>query len=137
VDTAAGLSDSVTTFTQAAIMSSWWSATSPLPSPMPMLDQGAEPEHGVQRFQILANQTRRSGEGPGLFQKIERVCDRFLNVTRSSRVPYRLTTISGVRCNAKPPWSMPTISLFFLFFPFFFFLFFLSPAPSAEVLRLC
>ena len=38
-------------------------------------------EHGVQRFQILANQTRRSGEGPALFQKISRVCDRFLNVT--------------------------------------------------------
>ena len=44
-------------------------------------DQGDEPRHGVQRFQILANQTRRSGEGPDLFQKIERVCDRFLNVT--------------------------------------------------------
>jgi len=38
-------------------------------------------EHGVQRFQILANQTRRSGEGPDLFQKIARVCDRFLNVS--------------------------------------------------------
>src|ERR1700759_4424138 len=38
-------------------------------------------DHGVQGFQILANQTRRSGEGPDLFQKIERVCDRFLNVT--------------------------------------------------------
>ena len=37
-------------------------------------------EHGVQRFQIVANQTRRSGEGPDLFQKIARVCDRFLNV---------------------------------------------------------
>ena len=34
----------------------------------------------VRRFQILANQTRRSGEGPELFQKIARVCDRFLNV---------------------------------------------------------
>jgi flagellar biosynthesis protein FlhG len=38
-------------------------------------------EHGVQRFQILANQTRKSGEGPALFEKIKRVCDRFLNVT--------------------------------------------------------
>jgi flagellar biosynthesis protein FlhG len=26
-------------------------------------------EHGVQRFQILANQTRRSGEGPGPVQQ--------------------------------------------------------------------
>ncbi len=28
----------------------------------------------------MANQTRRSGEGPDLFNKIQRVCDRFLNV---------------------------------------------------------
>jgi flagellar biosynthesis protein FlhG len=38
-------------------------------------------EHGVGRFQILASQTRRSGEGPELFRKLQRVCDRFLNVT--------------------------------------------------------
>jgi flagellar biosynthesis protein FlhG len=47
-------------------------------------------EHGVQRFQILANQTRRSGEGPALYDKISRVCDRFLNVTLefAGSVPY-------------------------------------------------
>jgi flagellar biosynthesis protein FlhG len=38
-------------------------------------------DHGVQRFQVLASQTRRPGEGLQLFQKISRVCDRFLNVT--------------------------------------------------------
>jgi flagellar biosynthesis protein FlhG len=35
----------------------------------------------VQRFQVLASQTRRAGEGLQLFNKISRVCDRFLNVT--------------------------------------------------------
>jgi flagellar biosynthesis protein FlhG len=47
-------------------------------------------EHGVERFQILANQTRRSGEGPALYEKISRVCDRFLNVTLefAGSVPY-------------------------------------------------
>jgi flagellar biosynthesis protein FlhG len=47
-------------------------------------------EHGVRRFQILANQTRRAGEGPDLYQKIARVCDRFLNVTLefAGSVPY-------------------------------------------------
>ena len=37
-------------------------------------------EHGVDRFQILANQTRKSREGLDLFQKLSKVCDRFLNV---------------------------------------------------------
>jgi len=113
VDTAAGLSDSVTTFTQAA----HHVVVVVCDEPASITDAYAlikvlSREHGVQRFQILANQTRRSGEGPGLFQKIERVCDRFLNVTLEFAVPYRLTTISGVRCNAKPPWSMPIRRLF-------------------------
>jgi len=58
-------------------------------------------EHGVRRFQILANQTRRSGEGPELFQKISRVCDRFLNVALefAGSVPSMITC--GARSNGK------------------------------------
>jgi flagellar biosynthesis protein FlhG len=81
VDTAAGLGDSVTTFTQAA----HHVVVVVCDEPASITDAYAlikvlSRDHGVQRFQILANQTRRSGEGPALFQKIERVCDRFLNV---------------------------------------------------------
>jgi flagellar biosynthesis protein FlhG len=82
VDTAAGLHDSVLTFSQAA----HHLVVVVCDEPASITDAYAlikvlSREHGVQRFQILANQTRRSGEGPELFQKISRVCDRFLNVT--------------------------------------------------------
>jgi flagellar biosynthesis protein FlhG len=82
VDTAAGLHDSVLTFSQAA----HHVVVVVCDEPASITDAYAlikvlSREHGVQRFQILANQTRRSGEGPELFHKIARVCDRFLNVT--------------------------------------------------------
>ncbi len=82
VDTAAGLHESVLTFSQAAhhvlvVVCDEPASITDAYALIKVLSR----EHGVQRFQILANQTRRSGEGPDLFQKISRVCDRFLNVT--------------------------------------------------------
>jgi flagellar biosynthesis protein FlhG len=82
IDTAAGLHDSVLTFSQAAhhvvvVVCDEPASITDAYGLIKVLSR----EHGVQRFQILANQTRRSGEGPDLFQKISRVCDRFLNVT--------------------------------------------------------
>ena len=82
VDTAAGLHDSVLTFSQAAqhvlvVVCDEPASITDAYALIKVLSR----EHGVHRFQILANQTRRSGEGPELFQKISRVCDRFLNVT--------------------------------------------------------
>lgn len=82
VDTAAGLHDSVLTFSQAAqhvlvVVCDEPASITDAYALIKVLSR----EHGVQRFQVLANQTRRSGEGPELFQKISRVCDRFLNVT--------------------------------------------------------
>jgi flagellar biosynthesis protein FlhG len=81
VDTAAGLHDSVTTFSQAA----HHVVVVVCDEPASITDAYAlikvlSREHGVQRFQILANQTRRLGEGVDLFKKISKVCDRFLNV---------------------------------------------------------
>jgi len=81
VDTAAGLHNSVTAFSQAA----HHVVVVVCDEPASITDAYAlikvlSREHGVQRFQILANQTRRSGEGADLFQKISSVCDRFLNV---------------------------------------------------------
>jgi flagellar biosynthesis protein FlhG len=82
IDTAAGLHDSVVTFTQAAhhvlvVVCDEPASITDAYALIKVLSR----DHGVRRFQILANQTRRSGEGPGLFQKIQRVCDRFLNVS--------------------------------------------------------
>lgn len=82
VDTAAGINDSVLTFSQAAqhvlvVVCDEPASITDAYALIKVLSR----ERGVQRFQILANQTRRSGEGPALFEKIRRVCDRFLNVT--------------------------------------------------------
>ena len=38
-------------------------------------------EFGVGRFRIMANQTRVLGEGRDLYEKLHKVCDRFLDVT--------------------------------------------------------
>jgi flagellar biosynthesis protein FlhG len=91
VDTAAGLHDSVLTFSQAAqhvliVVCDEPASITDAYALIKVLSR----EYGVGRFQILANQTRRSGEGSELFQKISRVCDRFLNVTLqfAGSVPY-------------------------------------------------
>jgi flagellar biosynthesis protein FlhG len=91
VDTAAGLSDSVTTFSQAAqhvlvVVCDEPASITDAYGLIKVLSR----EHGVQSFKVLANQTRRPGEGPDLYQKISRVCDRFLNVSLefAGSVPY-------------------------------------------------
>jgi flagellar biosynthesis protein FlhG len=81
VDTAAGIQDSVVTFAQTAhhvlvVVCDEPASITDAYALIKLLSR----EHGVQRFQVLANQTRHSGEGAALFQKIQRVCDRFLNV---------------------------------------------------------
>lgn len=84
VDTAAGISASVTRFSRAAqrvlvVLSS---------EPASMTDAYAlikvlSREHGVQRFEVLTNQVRRSGEGRESFEGLARVCEQFLDVTLS------------------------------------------------------
>lgn len=81
IDTAAGLHESVVTFTQAAhhvlvVVCDEPASITDAYALIKVLSR----DHGVRHFQILANQTRRPGEGAQLFQKIQRVCDRFLNV---------------------------------------------------------
>src|ERR1700735_2376415 len=73
IDTAAGLHDSVTTFTQAAhhvlvVICDEPASITDAYALIKVLSR----EHDVRRFQILANQTRRAGGGPDLFQKISR-----------------------------------------------------------------
>ena len=82
IDTAAGLHDSVVSFTRAAhhvliVVCDEPASITDAYALIKVLSR----QHGVARFQILASQTRRPGEGLDLFGKISRVCDRFLNVT--------------------------------------------------------
>jgi len=82
IDTAAGLHESVVTFTRAA----HHVVIVVCDEPASITDAYAlikvlSKDHGVERFQILASQTRRPGEGLQLFNKINRVCDRFLTVS--------------------------------------------------------
>jgi flagellar biosynthesis protein FlhG len=91
IDTAAGINDSVITFSQAAhhvlvVVCDEPASITDAYALIKVLSR----EHGVSRFQLLANQTRRPGEGLALYQKFERVCDRFLNVRLefAGSVPY-------------------------------------------------
>jgi flagellar biosynthesis protein FlhG len=82
VDTAAGIHDSVLTFARAA----QHSLIVVCDEPASLTDAYAlikvlSREQGVGRFHVLASQTRSPGEGRELYQKLVRVCDRFLDVT--------------------------------------------------------
>ena len=82
IDTAAGLQESVVTFTRAAhhVLIVVCDEPASITDAYALIKVLSK-DHGVDRFQILASQTRRAGEGLQLFNKISRVCDRFLTVT--------------------------------------------------------
>jgi len=82
IDTAAGLAPSVTTFTRAAhhVLVVVCDEPASLTDAYALIKVMSR-EHGVGRFSVLANQVRSGGEGRELFHKIQRVCDRFLDVT--------------------------------------------------------
>ncbi len=82
IDTAAGLHDSVVSFTRAAhhVVVVVCDEPASITDAYALIKVLAK-DHAVERFQIVASQTRRAGEGLELFEKIRRVCDRFLNVS--------------------------------------------------------
>lgn len=82
VDTAAGISDSVLRFAEAAHEV----VVVVCDEPTSITDAYAiikllSVERGATTFRILTNMTRRGGDGTKLFQKLARVTDRFLQVT--------------------------------------------------------
>jgi flagellar biosynthesis protein FlhG len=82
VDTAAGISASVTRFSRAAqrvlvVLSSEPASMTDAYALIKLLSR----EHGVQRFEVLTNLVRRSGEGRESFIGLARVCEQFLDVT--------------------------------------------------------
>jgi flagellar biosynthesis protein FlhG len=91
VDTAAGISDSVLRFCEAA--------TEVLvvvcDEPTSITDAYAlikvlSTERDVQRFRIITNMTHQGGDGRALFEKLLRVTERFLQVTldHAGSIPY-------------------------------------------------
>lgn len=81
VDTAAGIAHGVLQFAQAAQQI----LVVVCDEPASITDAYAlikvlSREHGVREFQVVANMTRKAGEGANLFKKLERVAARFLDV---------------------------------------------------------
>lgn len=81
IDTAAGISHGVLQFSQAAQQV----LVVVCDEPASITDAYAlikvlSRNHGVREFQVIANMTRKAGEGAALFRKLERVAARFLDV---------------------------------------------------------
>ena len=82
IDSAAGIADSVVSFTKAAqevivVVCDEPASITDAYALIKLLSR----EHGVERFHIIANMGRSIQEGRELFDKISLVCDRFLDVT--------------------------------------------------------
>jgi len=91
VDTAAGISDGVLRFAEAAHEV----VVVVCDEPTSITDAYAiikilSKERGVSRFRIVTNMTRQGGDGRNLFEKMVRVTDRFLEVTldHAGSVPF-------------------------------------------------
>ncbi len=80
IDTAAGISDSVRQFCQAAqhvmvVLRDEPASITDAYATVKVLHKA----HGVNRFQVLANMSTATGHGEVLFRKLQRVADRFLD----------------------------------------------------------
>jgi len=81
VDTATGISESVIRFVTAAHQA----VIVVCDEPASLTDAYAlikvlSTNHGISRFEIVTNQSRRRGEGARLFEKLRRVADQYLDV---------------------------------------------------------
>lgn len=82
VDNAAGIADGVLTFCQAAqdvivVVCDEPASITDAYALIKVLNR----DRGVQRVQVLCNQVQDASEGPALFEKLQRVTTRFLDVT--------------------------------------------------------
>lgn len=82
IDTAAGISDTVVSFVRAAnevlvVVCDEPSSITDAYALIKVLNR----DHGLQRFRVAANMTRTAGEGKTMFNKLNGVCERFLEVT--------------------------------------------------------
>lgn len=100
VDTAAGISDTVTSFVRASqevivVVCDEPSSITDAYALIKLLNK----EHGLFRFRVIANMTRSAQEGQGLFNKLNMVCERFLDVTLQyvGHVPFDETVRKAVQ----------------------------------------
>jgi len=100
VDAAAGISDSVVSFTKASneviiVVCDEPTSLTDAYALMKVLNT----DHGIQRFNILANSVRSPKEGLNLFAKLSRVTDHYLDVTLDymGAVPYDEYLIKAVK----------------------------------------
>ncbi|MGD8176756.1 MinD/ParA family protein [Marinimicrobium sp. ARAG 43.8] len=82
VDTAAGISDTVVSFVRAAhevlvVVCDEPSSITDAYALIKVLNR----DHDLQRFRVVANMTRTPREGQSMFNKLNSVCERFLDVT--------------------------------------------------------
>ncbi len=82
VDTAAGISETVISFVKAVqevvvVVCDEPSSITDAYALIKLLNT----EHGIFRFRVIANMTRSTQEGGNLFNKLNGVCDRFLDVS--------------------------------------------------------
>jgi len=104
VDTAAGISDSVVSFSRAAqevvvVVCDEPASITDAYALIKLLNR----EYGVDRFRILSNMARGAQEGRGLYNKMCRVTDRYLDVMLSfmGSIPYDDNLRKAVRAQ-KP-----------------------------------
>ncbi len=82
IDTAAGLSDTVTMFASAAAEVILVVCDEPASlTDAYGLSKVLSRDFGVRRLRMVANMVRNEGDARALYQKLARVCDRFLDVT--------------------------------------------------------
>lgn len=91
IDTAAGISDTVVSFVRAAneviiVVCDEPSSITDSYALIKLLNK----EYGMQRFRVVANMTRTPQEGINMFNKLNTVCERFLDVTMQfvGQVPF-------------------------------------------------
>ena len=81
VDTSAGIADGVLRFSQAAqhvrlVLRDEPASITDAYALIKVLSR----EHAVQRFRVLVNMTREMGQGPSVFERLQRVTQRYLEV---------------------------------------------------------
>ncbi len=91
IDTAAGISDSVVTFSKAAhevlvVVCDEPASITDAYAVIKLLNR----DHGLHRFRVLANMVHNTQDGIELFKKLMKVTDRFLDVTLEylGSIPY-------------------------------------------------
>jgi flagellar biosynthesis protein FlhG len=100
IDTAAGISDTVISFVRAAnevivVVCDEPSSITDAYALIKLLNK----EYGMMRFRVVANMTRTAQEGQNMFNKLNAVCERFLDVTLQfvGQVPFDENVRSAVQ----------------------------------------